>query len=96
MLGIGFFEPHLRCQGSESTGKCFFEKRFRSMLAKTFGSRPLIGRLQKPFARFLSKLVPILGGIISGTITWIAFSLMANRLAIHLEALPLARNDDSP
>src|SRR5437016_7576005 len=47
------------------------------------------------FARVLSKLVPILGGLISGTITWIAFTLMTNRLAIHLESLPLATNDDS-
>jgi hypothetical protein len=50
---------------------------------------------KESFARVLSKLVPILGGLISGTITWIAFTLMTNRLAIHLESLPLATNDDS-
>jgi len=42
------------------------------------------------FARYLSRIVPILGGIISGTVTWISFSLMTSRLAAHLESLPLA------
>jgi len=45
---------------------------------------------KESFARYLSKLVPILGGLISGTITWVSFSLMTNRLATHLESLPLA------
>ena len=34
----------------------------------------------------------MLGGIISGTVTWISFSLMTSRLAAHLESLPLAAN----
>jgi len=42
------------------------------------------------FARYLSRIVPILGGIISGTVTWISFSLMTSRLAAHLESLSLA------
>jgi hypothetical protein len=44
------------------------------------------------FARHVSRIVPILGGIISGTVTWISFSLMTSRLAAHLESLPLAAN----
>src|SRR6266704_1158254 len=44
------------------------------------------------FSRYLSRIVPILGGIISGTVTWISFSLMTSRLAAHLESLPLAVN----
>src|SRR5437870_7527620 len=44
------------------------------------------------FARYLSRIVPILAGIISGTVTWISFSLMTSRLAAHLESLPLAAN----
>ena len=50
---------------------------------------------KEAFARYLSKLVPILSGIISGTITWISFSLMTNRLATHLESLPLAGGNDA-
>jgi uncharacterized membrane protein len=50
---------------------------------------------KESFARVLSKLVPILGGLISGTITWIAFTLMTNRLAIHLESLALASSDEA-
>ncbi|PYJ92410.1 MAG: hypothetical protein DME62_12895 [Verrucomicrobia bacterium] len=54
------------------------------------------------FARYLSRIVPILAGIISGTVTWISFSLMTSRLAAHLESLPLAasvikrRRNDRP
>src|SRR6266404_2474995 len=44
------------------------------------------------FARYLSRIVPILGGIISGTVSWISFSLMTSRLAAHLESLLLAAN----
>jgi hypothetical protein len=44
------------------------------------------------FARHLSRIIPILGGIISGTVTWISFSLMTSRLAAHLESLPTAAN----
>ncbi|PYK62930.1 MAG: hypothetical protein DME50_18445 [Verrucomicrobia bacterium] len=44
------------------------------------------------FARYLSRIVPILGGIISGTVSWISFSLMTRRLAVHFESLPLAAN----
>jgi hypothetical protein len=42
------------------------------------------------FARYLSRIVPILGGIISGTVTWVSFSVMTSRLAAHLESLPMA------
>jgi hypothetical protein len=54
------------------------------------------------FAWYLSRIVPILAGIISGTVTWISFSLMTSRLAAHLESLPLAasvikrRRNDRP
>src|SRR5882724_3416857 len=44
------------------------------------------------FARYVSRIIPILGGIISGTVTWISFSLMTSRLAAHLKSLPLAAN----
>src|SRR6266404_3516610 len=42
------------------------------------------------FVRYFSRIVPILGGIISGTVSWISFSLMTSRLAVHFESLPLA------
>jgi len=45
---------------------------------------------KETFARYISKLIPILSGLISGTITWVSFSLMTNRLAAHLESLPIA------
>jgi len=42
------------------------------------------------FAKTLAKVVPILGGLISGTVTWMAFSGMSTRLREHLERLPLS------
>src|SRR5260370_21178639 len=57
-------------------------------VAKSIG----IKLTEDSFARYLSRIVPILGGIISGTVTWTWFSLMTSRLAPHLESLPLPAN----
>src|SRR6266513_1552370 len=61
-------------------------------LAREVAKRTGIKLTEDSFARYLSRIVPILGGIISGTVTWISFSLMTSRLAAHLESLPLAAN----
>ena len=61
-------------------------------LAREVAKRIGIKLTEDSFARYLSRIVPILGGIISGTVTWISFSLMTSRLAAHLESLPLAVN----
>ena len=61
-------------------------------LAREVAKRIGIKLTEDSFARYLLRIVPILGGIISGTVTWISFSLMTSRLAAHLESLPLAVN----
>jgi hypothetical protein len=61
-------------------------------LAREVAKRTGIKLTEDSFARYLSRIVPILGGIISGTVTWISFSMMTSRLAAHLESLPLAAN----
>jgi hypothetical protein len=61
-------------------------------LAREVATRIGIKLTEDSFARYVSRIVPILGGIISGTVTWISFSLMTSRLAAHLESLPLAAN----
>src|SRR5467141_901330 len=61
-------------------------------LAGEVAKRIGIKLAEDSFARYLSRIVPMLGGIISGTVTWISFSLMTSRLAAHLESLPLAAN----
>jgi hypothetical protein len=61
-------------------------------LAREVAKRIGIKLTEDSFARYLSRIVPILGGIISGTVTWISFSMMTSRLAAHLESLPLASN----
>lgn len=42
---------------------------------------------KQSLARVLSKALPIIGAFISGTITWVSFSQMSNRLCKHLETL---------
>src|SRR5437016_7346434 len=59
-------------------------------LAREVAKRSGIKLTEDSFGRYRSRIVPILGGIISGTVTWISFSLMTSRLAAHLESLPLA------
>src|SRR2546427_8133662 len=61
-------------------------------LAREVAKRSGIKLTEDSFGRYLSRIVPILGGVISGTVTWISFSLMTSRLAAHLESLPLAAN----
>jgi len=57
-------------------------------VAKSIG----IKLTEDSFARYLWKVIPIIGGVISGTVSWISFSLMTSRLAAHLEGLPVAAN----
>lgn len=40
------------------------------------------------FARGVAMAVPVLGGVISGAVTWLTFSAMSERLRRHLETLP--------
>jgi hypothetical protein len=61
-------------------------------LAREVAKRIGIKLTDESFARYISRIVPIFGAIISGTVTWISFSLMTSRLAAHLESLPLAAN----
>lgn len=42
---------------------------------------------KQSFARILAKLIPIVSGFISGSITWVSFSVMSKRLRRHLEKL---------
>lgn len=39
------------------------------------------------FSRFISKAIPVVSGVISGTIAWVSFSVMSKRLRKHLESL---------
>jgi hypothetical protein len=61
-------------------------------LAREVAKRIGIKLTDESFARYISRIVPIFGGIISGTVTWVSFSVMTSRLAAHLESLPLAAN----
>lgn len=45
---------------------------------------------KESFEKALSKLVSVLGGIVSGSLSWVTFSAMANRRDMHLSALPPA------
>jgi len=49
-----------------------------------------ISMTKQTFARWVSKIIPILGGVISGTVTFLSFKPMAILLKNHLRSLPLA------
>src|SRR6266481_3736685 len=61
-------------------------------LVREVAKRIGIKLTEDSFTPYLSRIVPILGGIMSRTVTWISFSLMTSRLAAHLESLPLSAN----
>lgn len=42
------------------------------------------------FAKGVSKAVPIVGGVVSGSMSYVSFKIMANKLKKYLETLPLA------
>lgn len=52
------------------------------------------GKITKTsFARYISKGIPVISGFISGGMSWFVFTRMSKRLRIHLESLPLARQN---
>src|SRR5207247_3304641 len=61
-------------------------------LAREVAKQIGIKLTEDSFARYLLRIVPILGVIFSGTVTWISFSVMSSRLAAHLDAFPFASN----
>ncbi len=42
------------------------------------------------FAKFVGKIVPVVGGLISGSLTYATFKPAANNLKVHLKKLPTA------
>lgn len=51
-----------------------------------------IGITKESFAKGLAKIIPVLGGVLSGAITAAMFLPMANKLKKQLRELPLANN----
>lgn len=45
---------------------------------------------KQSFSRWVAKAVPVLGGFVSGTVTFFSFRPMAKRLKKHLRQLPIA------
>lgn len=46
---------------------------------------------KRKFAEFLGRAVPLVGGLVAGSLTWIAFGNGCDRLLEHLRDLPQAR-----
>ncbi len=45
---------------------------------------------KETFAKYLSKVIPVVSGFISGSMAWVSFSIMSKRLRINFEELPIA------
>lgn len=48
---------------------------------------------KKKFAEWVGRAIPLIGGIVAGSVTWYLFSKGSGQLATHLESLPLARTE---
>ena len=46
---------------------------------------------KKKFAEWIGRAIPLVGGLVAGSVTWYLFSKGAGQLAAHLESLPLAQ-----
>ncbi len=57
--------------------------RLAKEIAKWIGIR----LTKQSFARAMSKIIPIISGLISGTVTWVWFTGMSRKLHKHLETL---------
>ncbi|QOL34038.1 hypothetical protein [Bifidobacterium lemurum] len=49
---------------------------------------------KQSFAKGISKVVPVVGGVVSGGLTYASLNIESNRLARHLRLLPPARMDE--
>ena len=65
--------------------------RLAKQVAKWIG----IKLTKKTFAGYLAKAIPIISGFISGTISWVSFSVMSSRLIRHLERLNLSKPEEN-
>lgn len=46
------------------------------------------------FAKSAAKIVPVVGGVVSGSLTLATFMPMSKRLQKHLASLPLTKNSE--
>lgn len=51
---------------------------------------------KKKFGEWAGRAIPIVGGIVAGGVTWLAFGAATRRLAAYLESLPLAHAQQAP
>lgn len=48
---------------------------------------------KKKFAEWVGRAIPLVGGLVAGSLTWYLFSKGAGQLADHLESLSLAKTE---
>lgn len=59
-------------------------------LAKQVAKWLGVSLTKKKFAEFIGRTVPVVGGVVAGTLTWVAFGGGARRLDEHLQGLAFA------
>ena len=64
-------------------------------LAKQVGRWIGVQVTKGSFSRALSRVIPVIGGFVSGSISFIMMKAMTKRLRNHLRTLKFARGDDS-
>ena len=92
---IGEVAKHAATQAAKRIPRVALTKHAFYNLAKQVAKWLGVSLTKQSFAKSVAKVVPILGGLLSGGITLVTMKTMAGRLKSHLESLYFARPNGS-
>lgn len=103
MLGVGEAANGITKFAATAARQSVAKQIERQALTKTFFYNPMkkvlryvgVSLTKQTFAKGVSKVVPVVGGVISGGITYASFKPSAERLRRYLRSLPLAGIDEA-
>ena len=90
--GLGRLAAAIGTQVAKRLPRASLTKYAVYQVAKQVAGWVGVSLTKKKFAEVVGRVVPLLGGVIAGTLTWTLFGAGAKRLHAHLEGLPLAGN----
>lgn len=102
MLGVGEVANSITRFAASAAQRSVAKHVERQALTKTFFYTPMkkvlrflgINMTKQTFAKGVSKVVPVIGGVISGGVTYASFKPGAERLRRYLRSLPLSGIDE--
>jgi hypothetical protein len=89
--GLGKIATALAAQFSKRLPRAPLTKYAVYQVAKQVARWLGVSLTKRKFAELVGRVVPIIGGLFAGAVTWTLFGAGAKRLHVHLEGLALAR-----